>query len=1021
MKIKFNTKQKISVLVVALMLTFSVGVFATGENTVFDSDEQIETDGITSALPTETGNADSETADAETTVQSEPKTTVATEYGIEVTITSTKAEYAANELPQLSLNVRNTNSYNIRNLIAKANLPSALSYVGSTRAVISVPDMQAGHSQNIDFQIKRASSSGGGGGSVNTADSNSNLPVYIILGVAILIFVGVVVFAVLSGKDKNKTKILTLFLCVGMALQCLPLTAEAQTDSGSFNVIHTIKYNSVDYGINITVSFGDAPVANVPGNTNASDAHGWEELQILDFSVDVSDVLVNETVNAKFSAVVLASERANDQTLKLYEGNTAIGVFKDDGTNGDTTANDGVFTTSVQLSSATAKNTEYFASNGTLRSEPVEICFYEEIKDDSFEKFQRILDEINTKDDYNDVISYLESSEYVTAHFYDEETGSVTFTTTFGILGVWSTEENGMKEDGVFTDSDIEYLTNMTQELANSGAYNLENKKIAVLRPYRNGGFAYDDFLTLANSTSNAIRGTVTDIKDKNVTLDVMSNLDEYGIVLIDSHGALVSKGADQYDQYIHIGQDFEEYTHGHSADFYSGRIMVTVDGKVAVNADFFRNRYGADSFDNTLFFLGTCYSMYDESISDVLIDCGAGVVMGYTDKVTVGYCNDTLKACLQTNLLQAKNTAIEAHTATLDACGNTDPVVSNCRFVYDGNRNYSYVAQYGNVMGSIISSDSSTPISWARIQMIGNNGQTYDFIQTGDVFEKTVDAGSYTVIISAYGYLSRTLSNVVIVNGQTTYIEESILIDGSAQTQGQTVINGKVVNALNGEVVAGATVKFIPGHGGTAGSAYVTDNSGSVITLTTDENGAFSINTLVKGYYTAEVSIEGFVTEYSNVIASQSEAEQEIAITPVLSVTDDYRIILSWNASPADIDSHVEGIWPSNEGHFHVCFYDMEASRNGERIASLDLDDRNGYGPETVTLTVDPEAQYVYYVHNFSGEAPLYTSGAQVKVYQGNTLLQTYNVPVERVSGSVWNVFKIENGRLVTINQITN
>ena len=94
---------------------------------------------------------------------------------------------------------------------------------------------------------------------------------------------------------------------------------------------------------------------------------------------------------------------------------------------------------------------------------------------------------------------------------------------------------------------------------------------------------------------------------------------------------------------------------------------------------------------------------------------------------------------------------------------------------------------------------------------------------------------------------------------------------------------------------------------------------------------------------------------------------------------------------------------------------------RNGENIANLDLDDRSGYGPETITLTVDPSAKYAYYVRNYSGETPLYSSGARVKVYQGNTLLETYNVPVEHIDGRVWNVFKIENGRIITVNQIVN
>ena len=42
--------------------------------------------------------------------------------------------------------------------------------------------------------------------------------------------------------------------------------------------------------------------------------------------------------------------------------------------------------------------------------------------------------------------------------------------------------------------------------------------------------------------------------------------------------------------------------------------------------------------------------------------------------------------------------------------------------------------------------------------------------------------------------------------------------------------------------------------------------------------------------------------------------------------------------------------------------------------------------------------------------------SGANVKVYQGSTLVKEYNVPTGR-AGNVWNVFKIVNGQIIDVN----
>ena len=1039
MKVNFVVKRNIAFWISLWTIVFSIGIFATDAAIYLDTAATTQTDGAT------------------TDEEVSPKQTVVTEYGVEVTVTSTKGEYAANEIPNISLSVRNINDYSLRNLVAKANLPSALSYVGSTKAIIHIPDMQAGRSQTVDFQLKRTASSGGGGGSVNTANSNSSdILMYILLVLASVIFIGAIVFAVLIGRNKkNNSKFLALFLCFGLAMQCFTVATDARVDSGSFNVIHKIKYNNVEYGINISVSFGessntdssfdtdvesdtqdlplqptdtdnandtqDSPNTAPPSDTNnGSDAQGWEQLRILDFSSNVSDVLVNESVNAKFSAVVLSSERITNQTLELYEGDKFVAKLKDDGKNGDTTANDGVFTASVALSSNTVKNTEYYASYGEMKSDPVEICFYEEIEAESFDVFQSILDAINVMDDYTDVMSYLASCEYVTAHYYDAENESVTFMTNLGMTGVWSKDDAGMKHDSAFSDSDIKFISQITENLAGT-TYNIPNKKIAVLRPYRSTDFKYDDFLTLATATANSVGGTVEEFRDANVTLEVMEKLDSYGIVLIDSHGDLILTNTDERKPYIHIGQDFKAFTDGFSADFYSGRITVSKNGKISVNADFFENRYKADDFKNTLFFLGTCYSMYDESISNALISCGAGAVFGYTSAVTTGYCNETLKVSLQTNLLDKKNTVSEAYMSALETCGTTDPDVHGCRFVYDGNENYSYVSQYGTIKGNVKSAQGDSYVGWTRISMIGDNGSKYTFVQNDKMFTKDVEAGTYTVIISAYGHLSRALSNVVIENGKITYIEETLLLDGANSTEEtEIIVKGKIINVMDGKAVAGAKVKFIPCHGGIVGDAYVTDNSGNIITLTTDSNGLFSTMDLVKGYYTAEVTAEGFVVEYSNITASDSDAIQEIAITPELQTADNLRIILTWNDRPRDIDSHVEGRWSQTE-YFHVYFANRNAYRGDETVANLDLDDMDGFGPETVTLTVDPTADYIYYVDNFSGEAPLSTSGAQVRVYQGNSLLEVYNVPVENVSGGIWRVFNIDQGRIVSVNQITN
>ena len=96
-------------------------------------------------------------------------------------------------------------------------------------------------------------------------------------------------------------------------------------------------------------------------------------------------------------------------------------------------------------------------------------------------------------------------------------------------------------------------------------------------------------------------------------------------------------------------------------------------------------------------------------------------------------------------------------------------------------------------------------------------------------------------------------------------------------------------------------------------------------------------------------------------------------------------------------------------------------------KVAELDLDDTNGYGPETVTLTIDSSVltgsdYFRYAVHDFtnggsagSSSRALSNSGAVVRVYTNNELLETYNVPTGR-NGNVWQVFTLSSSGLQTL-----
>jgi hypothetical protein len=63
--------------------------------------------------------------------------------------------------------------------------------------------------------------------------------------------------------------------------------------------------------------------------------------------------------------------------------------------------------------------------------------------------------------------------------------------------------------------------------------------------------------------------------------------------------------------------------------------------------------------------------------------------------------------------------------------------------------------------------------------------------------------------------------------------------------------------------------------------------------------------------------------------------------------------------------------------------------------------------------------------VHDYTNRASsastqMAKSGASIRVYSLNKLLHTFTIPAD-AKGTKWNVFKIENGAVVSVNTVTN
>lgn len=320
--------------------------------------------------------------------------------------------------------------------------------------------------------------------------------------------------------------------------------------------------------------------------------------------------------------------------------------------------------------------------------------------------------------------------------------------------------------------------------------------------------------------------------------------------------------------------------------------------------------------------------------------------------------------------------------------------------------------AENGTLRGKVCrASDRSTPIAGASIRISGSTSVSTTTNSAGE-YAVQLPPGNYRATISASGYLSFDAYATVYAN-TSTYTETFLMVSGSSTQYGTAA--GTIINAYTGGGLGGVSLSFRSGwSNGSVGSVLATATSAS--------NGTYSVY-LPYGNYTMIASKSGFISVAKNIVVQAgTTASQDASLTPSLS-SGTYRIVLTWGQYPSDLDSHTCGTISSGS-KFHTYFSNRTTPQmdGSVEVCHLDVDDTSSYGPETTTLKPTTASPYYFYVYNWSGNdnATLASSGAQVKLYNGSTLVRTFNVPTNQGNGNYWNVFYIQNNALYVIDTIT-
>ncbi|CRK58561.1 Copper binding protein, plastocyanin/azurin family [Alloactinosynnema sp. L-07] len=139
-----------------------------------------------------------------------------------------------------------------------------------------------------------------------------------------------------------------------------------------------------------------------------------------------------------------------------------------------------------------------------------------------------------------------------------------------------------------------------------------------------------------------------------------------------------------------------------------------------------------------------------------------------------------------------------------------------------------------GTLAGTITDSATGTPISGARVDLVGPSNRSLLTTAAG-AYTSTLPVGDYTVTASAFGY-GRVSGTVTVTDGQAATHDVALTAQSRATVSG-------VVRSDTGAAVANATVRIAPGP---------------IPAVTTGADGSYSISNVPHGDYQLTASAGG-------------------------------------------------------------------------------------------------------------------------------------------------------------------
>ena len=383
---------------------------------------------------------------------------------------------------------------------------------------------------------------------------------------------------------------------------------------------------------------------------------------------------------------------------------------------------------------------------------------------------------------------------------------------------------------------------------------------------------------------------------------------------------------------------------------------------------------------------------------------------------------NQTFTSTPADNLSTSTTYKLQATTSVKDPAGNALATAYTTNGFTTASSSSSSSSGSGTIQGSVISYSGSSAMSGVSVSY-ALSGTTVDNATTdssGDFTKSSLATGTYTLSYSNSGYVDETQSATLASDNQTLTVAKLKMLSTSCASTG--TISGTITDAVSSANVSSVAISIRRGLSTTSGTVYNT--------ATTDGSGAYSINSVARGWYTLQTSKSGYSDSTFHVVSCGNVSSQDSSISTTLA-SGAMRIVLSWptGSTAADLDSHLQ-IPDNSSGSFHIYYDTNVAGVNHKKYlygasdnVTLDRDETSAAGTETVSITAVRSGNYSYSVHDYTNKAnasisKLANSGASVKVYYNSTTT-TYNVPNN--AGTLWTVFTFtSSGGLVEVGTMS-